>query len=263
MSDILSDCAKRWNLRQLTPLFRRPEKAVYSAESPELGAVILKIDSDRQQLYKEHEMLIRMGAPESCRVWDYCPEDGCMLLERILPGTPLRAVSCPTQRVQAFCAVFDRIHTPADAGKTYLDWLDGICQSCETLPAAAPFREDAQKARTICREMFEKYPQWFWLHGDLHHDNLLLRTDGSYAAIDPKGIIGPAILEIPRFLLNEPASDVAETLSLLSAALGYPESDLQKLLYMETVLANVWCIEDGIAPIFPLTRTQNIQGATF
>ena len=41
------------------------------------------------------------------------------------------------------------------------------------------------------------------MHGDLHHDNILLRKDGSYAMIDPKGVAGPEILDLPRYIMNE------------------------------------------------------------
>ena len=113
--------------------------------------------------------------------------------------------------------------------------------------------EEACRARDFCGEMFGKYPDRMLLHGDLHHDNLLLRTDGSYAMIDPKGVIGPAILDLPRFLLNEldtehAGSDrqhIREAIGLVAGHTGYPESDIRKLFYMETVLANVWCLEDG------------------
>ena len=111
----------------------------------------------------------------------------------------------------------------------------------------------AFRAHLYCAEMFEKYSDRVLLHGDLHHDNLLLRTDGNYAMIDPKGVIGPAIMDLPRFILNEldtghPCSDrqhIAEVIRLLDEQSGYPAADIVKLFYMETVLGNIWRMEDG------------------
>lgn len=142
---------------------------------------------------------------------------------------------------------------PAQEGETYLDWLEGICEYCTRNDVAEELQNAAVRARGICAEMFEKYPDRLLLHGDLHHDNILARTDGSYAMIDPKGVMGPAILDLPRFILNELDTDhacpdrehIREVIRLLGAQTGYPEGDIGKLYFMEAVLANIWCAEDG------------------
>lgn len=154
------------------------------------------------------------------------------------------------QRIRMFLQVFREIHMPADSGATYLNWLEGICAYCAQHQVA---EDMASRAHLFCAEMFEKYPDRVLLHGDLHHDNLLLRTDGSYAMIDPKGVVGPAIMDLPRFILNEPDADhacsdrqhIEEVIRLLGEQSGYPVADIGKLFYMETVLTNIWCLEDG------------------
>lgn len=136
------------------------------------------------------------------------------------------------------------------AGSTYLNWLEQICEYCVRHQVV---EDMASRAHLFCEEMFEKYPDRVLLHGDLHHDNLLLKADGSYAMVDPKGIVGPAIMDLPRFILNEPDTDYAcpdrrhieEVIRLLGEQSGYPAADIVKLFYMETVLGNVWCAEDG------------------
>ena len=58
---------------------------------------------------------------------------------------------------------------------------------------------------------------------------------------------------MPRFILNEldteyeasEAEHIEKVMRLLSERLNYPVEDVQKLFYMEVVLANVWSIEDG------------------
>lgn len=106
-------------------------------------------------------------------------------------------------------------------------------------------RDKAFQARDICGEIFAKYPERVVLHGDLHHDNLLRRTDGSYAMTDPKGVLGPEILDLPRFLLNEldtPHADPDER---------HLETVIRRMAerfgYSRGVLANIWCLEDGEA----------------
>lgn len=38
---------------------------------------------------------------------------------------------------------------------------------------------------------------------------------------------------------------IEEVIRLLGEQSGYPAADIRKLFYMETVLANSWCLEDG------------------
>ena len=64
-------------------------------------------------------------------------------------------------------------------------------------------------------------------------------------------MIGPEILDLPRFLLNEAdlgdaPAHMERAIALVSQACGYPEKDLRQALFMEAVLANVWCVEDGM-----------------
>ena len=44
---------------------------------------------------------------------------------------------------------------------------------------------------------------------------------------------------------DEPAH-MEQAIRLISQACGYQEADLRKALFMEAVLANVWCVEDGM-----------------
>ena len=245
--------AKRWGLERCAEIYQHPAKAVFSAESEQFGPVILKIDENTFRLKSEYRMLAGLSGGYSCKVYAYDESEGLLLEERIIPGTVLREEPSLEKRVRIFVHVFRKIHWAADEGETYLDWLERICEYCGQNHMAEEVAGDASRAREFCREMFGKYPDRMLLHGDLHHDNLLLRTDGSYAMIDPKGVIGPAVLDLPRFLLNELDTEhaspdrqhIQEAIGLLAGHTGCPEADIRKLFYMETVLENVWRAEDG------------------
>lgn len=244
---------KRWELNHCEEIYQHPTKAVFSAESEQFGPVILKIDENTSQLKSEYRMLAGLSGSHSCTVYAYDESAGLLLEERIFPGTVLREEPSLEKRVRIFVQVFREIHRPADEGETYLDWLERICEYCEQNHMAEEVAKEASRARGFCAEMFGKYPDRMLLHGDLHHDNLLLRIDGSYAMIDPKGVIGPAVLDLPRFLLNELDTEhaspdrqhIQEAIGLVAGHTGYPETDIRKLFYMETVLENVWRAEDG------------------
>ncbi len=237
------------NLTNITPIFEHVDRAVYAADSPEFGPVILKRDANIPQLKSEYKMLSRLNGNRCCRAYAFDEVNGLLLEERLLPGTVLREEISLERRINAFADVFRAIHTPETEGETYLDWLDAAKDNCKD----AAWSARAYYAHAICRELFEKYADRMLLHGDLHHDNILLCADGSYAIIDPKAVVGPAILDIPRFILNEIGDAPAETaaphiqnvIRLIAVRLSYPEKDIAKGFIMESILENLWNMEDG------------------
>ena len=250
MRERIDHAIRKWELDHVNVVYEHLEKGVFSAESKKFGSVILKIGRHRQQLEAEYKMLERLSGHYSCKAYAFDAEAGLLLEERIIPGTTLRREASLKKRIQVFLQIFQEIHVSVDSGVTYLDWLEQICKYCTSHQVA---EEMASRAHSFCVEMFGKYPDRVLLHGDLHHDNLLLRSDGSYAMIDPKGVVGPAVMDLLRFILNEldtahecpDRQHMEEVILLLSEQSGYPESDVRKLFYMEAVLANVWCMEDG------------------
>ena len=250
MEEVLNDAIKKWKLDHIEVIYERPTKGVFSAESQNFGPVILKVDQHKSQLKSEYQMLARLSGLHSCRVYAFDENAGLLLEERIFPGTVLRSQTSLEKRIQIFLQVFHEIHMPEDSGATYLNWLEQIYEYCVQHQVA---EDMAFRSLLFCTEIFEKYPDRVLLHGDLHHDNLLRRTDGSYAMIDPKGVVGPAIMDLPRFILNELGTAHAcpdrlhmeEVIRLLGEQSGYPEVDIRKLFYMETVLENIWRVEDG------------------
>lgn len=240
----------QWGLREPQIIYKREQSAVWSGESDRFGQVILKWNSTGQ-LASEYRTLRNLQGRPCCQVFAYDEARGLLLEERILPGTVLRQEPSPEKRIEALTKVFREIHVPCQAGETYLDWLDKACAFCESHGMPGNLSQMAKRARNHCAELFAAYPERVLLHGDLHHDNLLLRGDGSYAVIDPKGVVGPEILDLPRFLLNEAdmsddPAHMERIISLVSRSCGYPEEDLRKALFLEAVLANVWCVEDGV-----------------
>lgn len=250
MNGQLQFAIDHWSLSNLRPIYEREQSAVWFCESESFGPVVLKWNSTGQ-LDSEYRMLSQLQGRGCCKVYGYDKERFLLLEERVLPGTVLREEQSLEKRVEVLANVFREIHVPQQDGETYLDWLNKAHAFCESQNVSDELTRLAGQARDICVELFDKYPERVLLHGDLHHDNLLLRSDGSYAVIDPKGVIGPEILDLPRFLLNEADFDddpthMERAVCLVSQACGYPEEDLRKALFMEAVLATVWCVEDGM-----------------
>jgi streptomycin 6-kinase len=92
------------------------------------------------------------------------------------------------------------------------------------------------------------------LHGDLHHDNVLLDSKRGWLAIDPKGVVGEPEYEAGAALRNpyECPGLFAEP-QTIERRVGRFERDLHldagRILawaFAQAVLALIWAVEDGV-----------------
>ena len=246
--------ARRWNLTDVETVYEEHGKTVCFALSAEYGPVVLKTSMDSGLLHGEYEALKAFGGNHFCRAYDYDMAGNILLEERLMPGTVLRDISDTNRRLEIFSKIFREPHPQAIPGYPfYTDWLERAWRFCRDAGAASAVTEKMRRAYEIGEELFEKYRERVLLHGDLHHDNILLCGKGTYKVIDPKGVIGPAIFDLPRFIMNELDTDaeksgaehIRDVIERLSRALEYERADVGKLYFMEVILGNVWCLQDG------------------
>jgi streptomycin 6-kinase len=134
-----------------------------------------------------------------------------------------------------------------------MDWVSNITAKMIELKKNEALLEKMQRAEQVCRRLWEKYPGEMLLHGDLHHDNILLGDDNRYRIIDPKGVVGDVVFDIPRFILNEFFDDMDDEFyqrythitKTLADKLNMPEYDIRCLVFVEISMANCWTVEDG------------------
>lgn len=255
LQEHLQEASRKWNLTEIICVYEKENGGVYRADSAEFGPVILKVHRNVDSLSREFRTLAEMQGKACCQVYAFDSVNGLLLEERIVPGTVLKQESNWERRAASFVQVFEMIHVvPEDeAGyRSYLDWVRDACRTVSN-QGNRELSEGMCRAVAIAEEMFEKYPERLLLHGDLHHENILRNESGNYSIIDPKGVVGPPIFDVPRFVLNE-LDDQEDSLrkvhidmviETLSRLLKYPAADLYQLFFMEIMLANAWCFGDG------------------
>lgn len=255
MKERLQTASRTWGLTKVESIYVKEKSAVFRADSTRFGSAILKIGGDAVSLASEFSALTEMKEKACCQVYDFDDENVLLLEERISPGTALKQEPGWERRAVTFAQVFEAIHVaPRDAKRynSYLNWVKEASRSVQD-------HSNKQLAEGMCRavdiavKMFAKYPERVLLHGDLHHENIVRNVSGNYVVIDPKGVVGPPIFDIPRFLLNEldEREDSLERFHInrmiekLSYLLGFPADDIYQLFFMEIMLANTWLYEDG------------------
>lgn len=108
---------------------------------------------------------------------------GALLMERIVPGTGLHESSIPEpDRLALFIRIVESIRDVPTGG-----WMElgGYIR-------AHPLRD----------EMLATSTESVFLHGDLHHQNILLGPNGKWFVIDPKGLQGDPCFEASAWLRN-------------------------------------------------------------
>jgi streptomycin 6-kinase len=108
------------------------------------------------------------------------------------------------------------------------------------------------RVETILAKAAKRYESGWLLHGDLHHDNILLHDSGDYIVVDPKGVIGPRLFEYGRFVHNffedrRHSMSVESILTQRIAALQgeYSEDEILMVGYVDLVLASCWSLNGG------------------
>ncbi len=132
---------------------------------------------------------------------------------------------------ERFTSLFTRARADCDAG-------------VETL-----YVEAASEAARLLASQRDVRP----LHGDLHHDNIMLGARG-WLAIDPKGVIGDSAYDAANFFYNPIERDalscdperVAMMADVFSARLGIPQRHLLDFAFAYGCLSAAWFAEDGM-----------------
>jgi streptomycin 6-kinase len=256
----LAAFCKRWQLDELSLIPSFSANLVFTCTSGLFGAAVLKIGRpDSVYIQTEFQALSAYGGRPFCNVFDIDAAGGALLEERLIPGIPLRKLDTLEERLDRFCSLYNGLHMPPPEGivfPTYTRWVERITDYMKGRLDCGELYGHMEKACELYRGLTEKYNRSMLLHGDFHHDNILLGSDGSYVIIDPKGVIGDPLFDVPRFMLNEfedeltaeLAAKIERLIMLLEKQLAIPAPILRACLYIETVMGMCWSVEDGAGP---------------
>lgn len=252
--------ADMWSLSSFEFIPSYSANLVFKCESALYGSSILKIGNPTAaETLTEFSTLEEYKGRPFCKVYDIDREHCIILEERIEPGYTLRKESSLERRLAVFCSLYTDLHVePADAEiyPTYLTWVNRITSYMSQRQDAEELYLHMKKAQEICISLSSQYSKERLLHGDFHHDNILLGSHGQYKIIDPKGVIGDPIFDTPRFILNEFEEEITPALynkinhiiNTLEKELLIPGEVLRQCLYVETAMGNCWSVQSGALP---------------
>lgn len=180
--------------------------------------------------------------------------DGAVLLERLLPGESLANGAIPDDKATAIIAdVIDRMSPgpPPGTVPAVESWGKHFERYLDDGTPAIP-RSLVEAAHKTYMELCASQQVTRLLHGDLHHQNVLLDSQRGWLAIDPKGVAGELAYEVGAMLRNPceqpelfaaPAT-IMKRVDCFERVLRLDKGRILAWAFAQAVLATIWELED-------------------
>lgn len=227
---------------------------IFYAVSKQYGRVILKVLINNG--FDKEILACKLFQGENfCKIYEYSLEDQVYIMERIMPADTLYESAPRNDRIKIVGRIFKGLHKAdiADSAfPTYSEWFEAGKEGTKNRKDCEELYQYLYSAERMLADINPKYSRNLLLHGDLHHENILKNENGSYTAIDPKGVIGDPVFDLSRFILDEfrddltsePKDVIIDFVQKLGDSVGIPCEILLRCLYIETV---IWLFREELA----------------
>lgn len=270
--DLLADCARRWNLSYLgTASEGWLTNLIVFAQQDGNRPVVLKLGYPHDENLTGIIALQAYTGRGAVRVIDADLASQALLIERLVPGKTFRGTSVGDAstgltRSRIALSLFNDLplhqwQRSSDLIPSFQDWLDRAFSAyrASDKPDAGHLKYIAL-AEELYADLVSRYADDTLLHGDLHHENILMDEDRGWLAIDPKGVTGPHVMECGRFIQNFIEDETAPLLDAtvlqiqtvfetrfdtFSALMSLPRTDIIAATFIDLVVSNTWTLNDG------------------
>jgi streptomycin 6-kinase len=263
LPDVLGDWLARWEITLDTQLPNHSMNLVVFGHSGIHGPIVIKTSPPHEEITAEIDALRAHHSSKIVQVIDADPSVSIMLQRRILPGETLRShveSGRLTERDAAgIAARLMReywVEPSANSQVFHLDrWFRALYAYRDCYPHGGGRLEhrNVELAIRQANELLASQRDVLTLHGDLHHDNILLDKEHGWTIIDPKGLVGERGYDIGQWMLNPVGVDRNPDLAQLTGArldwfadlLEIDRYRLWQWAMVQTVLSDCWNLESS------------------
>ncbi|MGB3328354.1 MAG: aminoglycoside phosphotransferase family protein [Thermomicrobiales bacterium] len=203
---------ERWGITLVPEIPTLTYTVVLFGHSASEGEVVLKLAPAEMEFDAEIAGLARLQGPGVVRLIHADPVAAGMLMERVRPGTPLRAFDDRIDDVTATtigARMLRRIWKDApDAPGNLIPlqrWFRDLFRIHDQLRGGRvdlPYSAASVAFAIECANALLATTNPVVLHGDMHHGNILENEAGDWTVIDPKGLIGDRAYDVGTWMLN-------------------------------------------------------------
>lgn len=248
---------RQWHITVTAPFPALSFNVVLEARTADGRAVVLKIGLPTGEIAIEMAALQLVAGDGAVPVLYADAELGAMVLVRIEPGIPLRAVVDDAEATTIAADAMRRYWRPVPERHpfpTVADWGLGFQRLRRRFDGGTgPLpRALVERAERSFADLLASQGAPVVLHGDLHHENILAFATG-WTVIDPKGLVGEPEYELGAFLrnwdtlLSDPAIEpvLARRVAIFCDRLHFDAQRVREWAVAQAVLSAWWTIEDG------------------
>jgi len=220
-------------------------------------SVVLKVLKEAADEWHAGEIVRAFDRNGVVEVYEHVP--GAMLLEQLMPGTPLVRVALERSDDEATEILADVIQRMSPSQippncATVAGWSKGFARYVASGDAQIS-AELVERASALYEELCVTQKTTRLLHGDLQHYNVLRDERRGWLAIDPKGVVGELEYEIGAILRNPIERPdlfasrpiVERRLEHLARALNLNYARTLSWTFAQAVLSAIWSVEDGFS----------------
>ena len=252
---ILKIYEEKWNIKILKPfpLFYNYVASVVCKKSK----AVIKISFPKNKEFAtEMQALTIFNGDGAIKLLQEDTANSVALLELCEPGTILKNFGENKEQTEIAAAVMQALWKKIPKNHifpTVADWGKGFARYKQTFNKSGPISMHIiQKAEDTYNRLLQSSSENYLLHGDLHHENILLSKRG-WLAIDPKGVIGERAYDIGCFLRNPYPSLVKfpnakeitrKRITIFSKTLNLDEKRIAQWAFAQCILSAVWVAEE-------------------
>lgn len=258
-----------WNLRNVQPVSNMSFHFVAKAVTESNQSVVLKIGIDKKVIDNEMSVLKFFDGRAAVKLIDYNEQYNALLIHQAIPGNSLKSVY-PEQSeyvMDEYIKTVNKLHKfklLANSSFPHIkEWLVALDQvSSDKIPVNL-----LNQAIQLKNNLLQTSRNEILLHGDLHHDNVLLNGN-EWIVIDPKGVVGEVEFELAAFDFihsselnkNNLESLFLERIKLLSMKARLDCQRLKGWVFVRLILAAAWSIEDKDNPTWAINLAELLYG---
>ena len=254
---VIIEYERRWSIHVETPVWPLSYNYVAPAVRADGTRAVLKACVPTREFYSEAAALVLYAGQGAARLLEADLEAGVLLLERLDPGTRLRTLPDGAEATSIAVGVMRQLWRPVPEGTALIplsSWVGGLARlramfDGGTGPFPARLVEEAE-ARFV--DLLASLGEPVVLHGDLHHDNILMAERQPWLAIDPKGVAGEAEYETAAWIQNMVPADTPRAearriyercIAQLAEELGFERQRIRDWVVAQQVLGTFWMLE--------------------
>jgi len=257
LPSLISYCKEKWQLTHLDPHDNLSYNYIlFVNRINDPTKMILKLCPPNPDFKHKIRTLSHYNGHGAVKLLDYDLEKGALLMEAILPGTSLKSYfpKKDLDAVSIVVKIMNQLHsrklpTNKTGIPTIEQWLKHLDFHTHNLPEPL-----IKKAKELSAHLLKTTNATVLLHGDLHHDNILLHHK-EWTSIDPKGVVGEPAYEVGAFIRNpmpellvqkNPSEIIQQRLDQFSTLLCVEKLRLCQWCFVQAVLSACFAYEDNV-----------------